>query len=140
MKCRNVHFLGHLSSTRLGEEMRQADLFFFPSVIEGHPQVLGQAAACGLPVVAMNLYRPEFVVHEKTGFLAGSDEELSNGLKRLLQDVNLRQRFSEAAVIHSRRFDWDEVTKCWESAFEHVVANQKIPYSDRELCAQAQPR
>jgi len=140
MRCRNVLFLGHLTSARLGEEMRNADLFLFPSIIEGHPQVLGQAAACGLPVVAMDLYRPEFVVHGKTGFLACSDEELSAGLDRLLQDVNLRRSFSGAAASHSRRFDWDEVTRCWEAAFEKVVADQKLFHSDRELCAQAQPR
>jgi glycosyltransferase involved in cell wall biosynthesis len=140
MGCRNVRFLGHLSSIRLGEEMRQADLFLFPSVVEGHPQVLGQAAACGLPVVAMNLYRPEFVVHDKTGFLASSDEELSAGLDRLLRDVNLRRKFSEAAASHSRRFDWDEVTRCWETAFEKVVANQRLLHPGRELCIQEQPR
>lgn len=140
MRCRNVSFLGHLSSDRLGEEMRRADIFLFPSVIEGHPQVLGQAAACGLPVVAMNLYRPEFVVHNQTGFLASSDEELSTGLARLLQDVNIRRRFSESAASHSRRFDWDEVTRCWESAFEKVVVDDKAFCSDRKLCAQAHPR
>jgi glycosyltransferase involved in cell wall biosynthesis len=47
--------------------MRKADVFLFPSVLEGHPQVLGQAAACGLPAVAMDLYRPDYIVSGKRG-------------------------------------------------------------------------
>jgi glycosyltransferase involved in cell wall biosynthesis len=76
--CRNVEFLGHLSLPQLGEEMRRADIFFFPSILEGHPQVLGQAAACRLPAIAMRVYRPDYVVDGVTGFLVDSDAELVN--------------------------------------------------------------
>ena len=48
--------------------MRRADLFLFPSILEGHPQVLGQASACGLPSIAMNLYRPDYVLNRESGF------------------------------------------------------------------------
>src|SRR5262249_11318100 len=46
--CRNATFLGHLNQPQLGEEMRRASVFFFPSCLEGHPQVLLQAAAAYL--------------------------------------------------------------------------------------------
>jgi glycosyltransferase involved in cell wall biosynthesis len=140
LQCRNLRFLGHLSSLRLGEEMRRADIFLFPSVIEGHPQVLGQAAACGLPIVAMNMYRPEFVLHEKTGFLASSEDELGGYLDKLLLNAELRRSFSAAAAGHARRFNWDDVTRSWERAFEKVLANNTFFYSDRELCTEAQPQ
>src|SRR5262249_16538026 len=48
-RCENVVFLGHLTPAQLGKQMREADVFLFPSVLEGHPQVLIQAAACGMP-------------------------------------------------------------------------------------------
>ena len=63
--------------------MRTADIFFFPSVLEGHPQVLLQAAGSGLPIVAMNTYRPDCVVNGTTGFLAKTEDELSDGLDQL---------------------------------------------------------
>ena len=138
--CQNVQFLGHLSSAQLGEEMRRADVFLFPSVIEGHPQVLGQAAACGLPCVAMNIYRPEFVVHDRTGFLADSEEDLAGKLDVLLTNFNLRKSFSDAAADHSRLFDWDEVTRCWENAFEAVAAEGNVKCSKTHLTAQIGPR
>jgi glycosyltransferase involved in cell wall biosynthesis len=123
--CRNVEFLGHLSSEQLGSEMRRSHVFFFPSVIEGHPQVLGQAAACGLPSVCMQSYRPDFVVDEKTGFLAEDDEQLEQRLDFLLSTPNLREAMGRAAIAHAARFDWDTVTCEWQNAFELALARRR---------------
>ena len=119
--CKNVTFVGHLSPAELGDEMRRADVFLFPSIIEGHPQVLGQAAACGLPCVATNLYRPDYVVSGKTGFLVESDSDLSEKLELLLRDSDLRQSMSAAAADHAREFDWDRVTEQWQQVFQKVA-------------------
>ena len=123
--CRNVSFLGHLPSALLVEEMRRAHVFLFPSILEGHPQVLGQAAACGLPAIAMNLYRPEYVVHEQTGFLAESDGELTQKLDVLLRDEAMRQSMASAAVRHSQKFNWDQITEQWAEVFQNVVAQRQ---------------
>jgi glycosyltransferase involved in cell wall biosynthesis len=123
--CGDVTFLGHLSPTQLGEEMRQADIFLFPSVIEGHPQVLGQAAACGLPSIAMNIYQPEFVINGKTGFVVNSDDELAEKLDLLINRSDLRRSMGEAAIAHSRNFDWDRITLQWQEAFEQAVAKRR---------------
>jgi len=122
--CRNVTFVGHLSQEGLAEEMRKADVFFFPSVIEGHPQVLGQAASCGLPAVAMDLYRPDYVVHGETGYLVNSERELSDKLGLLLADRDLRLKMSVAAARHALQFDWDRVALDWASVFVDAAAKR----------------
>jgi 1,2-diacylglycerol 3-alpha-glucosyltransferase len=124
-ECRNVSFLGHLPLPHLGEEMRSAQVFLFPSIIEGHPQVLGQAAACGLPAIAMNLYHPEYVLHGETGLLAESDAELTQHLDVLLRDSAMRQSMASAAARHSRKFDWDRVAEQWAGVFQEVVAQRQ---------------
>lgn len=123
--CSNVTFAGHLSPALLGEEMRQADIFFLPSILEGHPQVLGQAAACGLPSIAMDIYRPEFVINGKTGFAVDSDHELEEKLDLLIRHRELRRSMGEAAIAHSRNFDWDRITLQWQQAFEDAVAKRR---------------
>ena len=124
-KCRNVRFLGHLSAGQLGEEMRQAQLFFLPSEIEGHPQVLGQAAACGLPCIARSSYHPDYVIDGATGLLAGSDDELSAALARLISDADLRCQMSTAAIEHAAKFEWDGVTAQWSDIMEKAVARRQ---------------
>jgi glycosyltransferase involved in cell wall biosynthesis len=125
LRCENVVFLGHLSLQELGNEMRHADLFLFPSILEGHPQVLGQAAACGVPVVAMDNYHPDYVIHEKTGFLARTDQELQSFFELLLTHPELRQSMSHCAIEHARKFDWNEITRRWQDAFEQVVKQKR---------------
>jgi glycosyltransferase involved in cell wall biosynthesis len=123
--CRNVTFVGHLSQSGLAEEMRKADVFLFPSVLEGHPQVLGQAASCGLPAVAMEKYRPDYVVHGETGYLVKSESELSHELGLLLSDQDLRFKMSAAAARHALQFDWDKVTRDWESVFVEAAGKRR---------------
>jgi glycosyltransferase involved in cell wall biosynthesis len=123
--CGNVVFLGHLVPSQLGEEMRGADVFLFPSVVEGHPQVLIQAAACGLPAVAMSVYRPDAIAHGRTGFLADKDQQLAESVDSLLRDVDLRRRMSVAAAQHAQRFDWDRIAKQWSDIFREVAARQE---------------
>jgi len=130
--CRNVSFLGHLSPERLGQEMRQADIFFFPSILEGNPQVLLQSAACGLPAIAMDLYRSDYVVNGRSGFLVRSDAELSASLDRLAGDAALRRSFGAAAVQHASQFDWDKIAEQWAAVFEEAL-HRRRPCSQQRL-------
>jgi glycosyltransferase involved in cell wall biosynthesis len=125
LACSNVEFLGHLSLAALGDAMRQADVFLFPSIVEGHPQVLGQAAASGLPSIAMNIYRPDYVVNGTTGFLAETDSELAEKLDLLIHQPELRQAMGAAAIAHARKFDWDVIAGQWQDAFERAVATRR---------------
>jgi glycosyltransferase involved in cell wall biosynthesis len=125
LKCRNVTFVGHLSQPELADEMRNADVFLFPSVLEGHPQVLGQAASCGLPAVAMDKYHPDYVVHGETGYLVKSEDEISLKLGLLLSDENLRLKMSAAAAHHALQFDWDKVAQDWERVFVEAAGQRR---------------
>jgi glycosyltransferase involved in cell wall biosynthesis len=119
--CRKVRFLGHLGQAELGREMRNADVFLFPSELEGHPQVLLQAAGCGLPVIAMDSYHPDAVVNGQTGFLVSSEEDLAGKLERLLKDGSLRTAMSKASIEHASSFNWDRAAADWARAFENVA-------------------
>jgi glycosyltransferase involved in cell wall biosynthesis len=124
LNCRNLKFLGHLSQIELAEEMRCADVFLFPSILEGHPQVLGQAASCGLPVIAMDKYKPDYVVDGETGYLVKSDGELSQKLGILLTSHHIRLKMSSAAAAHALQFDWDRVAQDWVNIFTDVAAER----------------
>jgi glycosyltransferase involved in cell wall biosynthesis len=125
LNCSNVIFLGHLNAAQLGAEMRHASIFLFPSEIEGHPQVLGQAAACGLSCVARSSYHPEYVVDGTTGLLVSSDGQMSEALSRLIREPDLRTRMSAAAIQHAEKFDWGSITKQWQRIMERAIVNRK---------------
>jgi glycosyltransferase involved in cell wall biosynthesis len=123
---RNVALLGPLGADKLKAEYQRADVFLFPSAWEGSPKVILEAASCGLPVIVRNSYSPETVVHEVTGFQAGSDDELLASLKLLLTNPELRRKLGHSGRLHSRRYDWDLITAQWEEAFERVAGKQEL--------------
>lgn len=87
------------------EQLSNADVFVLATVVaasgkrEGLPNVLKEAMACGLPVVASNISGiPELVEHEKSGFLLTSKDSaaLATALERLKADPELRRRMGQA--------------------------------------------
>jgi glycosyltransferase involved in cell wall biosynthesis len=121
---RNVRLAGLLGAAQLKHEYQQADIFLFPSVWEGSPKVILEAAACALPVIARQNYEPETVVNDKTGYLVTSDQELFQRLESLLYSPQLRQEFGVAGREHSKKFDWDVLTGCWQEIFLRLTSQK----------------
>lgn len=86
--------------------MAAADLLCLPSYFEGHPLVILEAMAAGLPVVAArSLGITETVCNGETGLLFPLDNApvLAHTLARLLDDRQLAARLAAAARLVVRR-------------------------------------
>jgi glycosyltransferase involved in cell wall biosynthesis len=118
----NLLLLGPLDSQALREEYRRADVFLFPSMWEGSPKVILEAAACGLPVIARNNYSPETVVHGVTGYQASSDSEIFLFLEALLASPELRLKLGRNGRQYSLTYDWDLIATRWSEVFESLAA------------------
>lgn len=125
----NVKFVRGLSVEALREEYRNADIFLFPSRWEGSPKVILEAAACGLPVIARNSYQPETVLHQQTGYLVSTDDELFRGLEELISSPSRRNAMARASRAHAEKFDWDPITRQWEDIFLRLA--QRNPGAGR---------
>lgn len=91
-----VTFTGYQSDVRPYYAI--ADLFVLPSHSEGSPNVLLEAIAAGLPIVATAVGGlPEVLTNEVNALLVPRQDvaQLANALERLLNDGALRQRLAE---------------------------------------------
>lgn len=85
---RRAHLLG--AAERVPEAMGDLDAVLLTSRSEGLPVALVEAAAAGLPAVALGVGGvAEVVAHERTGFVAQSEDELSFYLSQLAADRDL---------------------------------------------------
>ena len=114
---KNINFLGHLSQSQVGNIMRDSKIFLFPSIHEGHPQVIGQAIACGLPVIAMDCIKPDYIQHRFNGFLVKNDNDIFKYISQLLSDKKTYSMMSENSMLLSKDFNWDDSSRLWKFFF-----------------------
>lgn len=105
--------------------MPNADLFVLPSFTEGLPNVLLEAHACGVPVVATAVGgTPELVVDGKTGLLVppGDAAALSAGMVALLCDDSRRIQMGQAARARVReQFTFDVQARGYLDLFDELL-------------------
>jgi glycosyltransferase involved in cell wall biosynthesis len=118
---KNVTLEGPRTQLQMLEIMRQSDIFLLPSRLEGIPKVTLEAAATGLPCIVFRDYEAPSVVDGVTGFQVATIEEMMEALARLISDRSLRERLGAAARQHMTNFDWDSVSKQWQSAYLEIA-------------------
>jgi glycosyltransferase involved in cell wall biosynthesis len=126
-----AQFLGAQSVGEVATWMRRATLLAAPSVTasdgdaEGLPNVVVEAAASGMPVVATRHSGiPEAVEDGKTGFLVreGDAEALGARIGEMLGSANLRREMGFAArALAAERFDRVRLTVRLEAIYDEVA-------------------
>jgi len=97
-----ITFPGVVAGREKAELLRGADVFVFPSFYpyEGHPYVILEAMAAGLPVVTTaHGAIPEMVTDGKNGYLVPQrdPDALAGRIRELLEDDGLRTRMAAAS-------------------------------------------
>jgi glycosyltransferase involved in cell wall biosynthesis len=111
--------------------MNACDGFVLSSAVEGLPMVLLEAAASGLPQVAVHVGGvPEAVVHERTGYVVapGDPTALAAAMARLVEmPAGDRAAMSHAAREHAlARFELAAVTGLWERLYEELLQAARL--------------
>jgi len=103
----------------------RADVFALSSRYEGFGNVLVEAMACGVPVVATcSPGTTEIVTPGIDGLLVEHHDPvaLAEALARVLSDDDLRRRMSEAARLAAGRFALSSIAMAYDRAFTEVLA------------------
>ncbi|HEX2265315.1 MAG TPA: glycosyltransferase, partial [Solirubrobacterales bacterium] len=102
-------FLGWLSGEDLPRAYASADAFLFASSTDTYGQVILEAAASGLPTVAVAEGGPAALIENRhTGLLCRPDaDHLAGALLRLASSPELRRALGEAAARAARERSWE---------------------------------
>jgi glycosyltransferase involved in cell wall biosynthesis len=87
----------------------EADVFVFPSLIEGMPLVILEAMACGVPVITTT-HGPGDIVRDGTdGFFVPirDAESIAMRLEQLYRDPELRAQMGRNARARALQFPWE---------------------------------
>ena len=100
--------LGWLAGDELAHAYADADAFLFPSSTDTYGQVVVEAQASGIPVLAVAAGGPaDLIEHGRSGLLAEPDaDELAAKLVRLTQNRALRARLAGGGLAAARERTW----------------------------------
>ena len=115
-----VSFAGARPTAEIPLWLNAADVLVLPSYSEGRPNVVLEAQACGVPVVATRVGgTPELIRDGESGLLVDSGDAggLATAIRRLIDDKDLGRRLGEGGRAHIK-----EKGLTWESSAAQVKA------------------
>jgi glycosyltransferase involved in cell wall biosynthesis len=109
-------FLGWRYGADLARVYASADVFLFASRTDTFGQVVLEAQASGLPVVAVGEGGPATLIEDgETGLLAAADPQaLASAIHQIVDSPLLAERLRRAALTAVR-------TRTWEAAIERLA-------------------
>jgi glycosyltransferase involved in cell wall biosynthesis len=121
-----ARFVGYQSGDRLADHYAASDLFAFSSLTETFGNVVLEAMASGLPVVALRAGGVgEIVQDETSGILIDATahpERMAQALIDLADDEARRRRLAEAARRHAVSQDWHALIRTLRDRYHRVIA------------------
>ena len=123
--AKSVVFTGYVPEADKADYFNLADVFFFPSAMEGFGLAVGEAMSSGLPVVVSNRGSiPELVVDGEGGFVSDPADpaRFAERLRLLLGDAALRRKLGQAnAARIEERFRWDRCVDGTRRVYEATL-------------------
>lgn len=106
--------------------MARASIFVLPSLYEGFGNVIVEAMACGVPVVASDCpHGPsEIIQHDTNGLLVPPADaaSLAGALRRMLLDAGLRARLAKAGEMRAVDFHARTIAKQYDQVLAGLLA------------------
>lgn len=128
-----------IKQEEIPEFMGGGDLFCLPCVwasdddVDGLPQMLMEALACGLPIISTRLVGiPDLIQHERTGLLVepNNAEQLADAILQLGRDPELARRLAEAGRQHLK--DHFDLSSCLEPLIQEYRKRLGMPMQIQE--------
>lgn len=103
------------------------DVYVCASDIEGTPNPVLEAMACGLPVISTDVgIVPEIFGEKQSAFIIPrSVEALETQLQKLLTEPNLRKSLAEENLAQIKNFTREKEAQKWHTFFSQTLENRK---------------
>ncbi len=124
--ARHCTFLGWLSGIELARAYASADLFLFPSATDTFGQVILEAQASGLAVIAVAQGGPlSLVEHRVSGLLCAADaDELAGAVLEVSGSPLLRERLALAGLASARGRTWERALSRLGEGYARVLSTE----------------
>ncbi len=117
---------GIVSHEKVARIMNRYQIFVLPSIAEGTPNVVLEAMACGLPVVATRVGGiPDLIENGRNGILVEPEKpiEIANAVLRLLRNRTYAAKLArEARFTVESGHSWEKCALRVANVYRHVLS------------------
>lgn len=121
-----IKFYGN--SSRVAEQLKEADVFIMSSAWEGLPIALLEATLTGLPVIVTNVGGCAEIVHKVcNGIIVDelNEKEFTAALERLIEGNDLRCNFQANALNYANFYSLEESVKKHLLLYKELMGNSQ---------------
>jgi N-acetyl-alpha-D-glucosaminyl L-malate synthase BshA len=126
---KNVMFIGKISNEDIPKYLIMSDIFVLPSLREGFPNVILEAMASGLPIIASNVGGiPEIIKNGENGFLVEpkNPEMIAEKILMLFENNELRKIIIEKNKEDVKRYSWEDITEKLEENYRELINTNRL--------------
>jgi len=119
-----IQFVGAVPHDQLPYYFGQADVFVLPSLVEGHPKVIIEAMAAGLPIVASDVRGINTLLEQgRTGLLISPNTQaIRIGIETLLNDPLKREALGKnAREVAEQEFSFEKIVAAERALYEKYL-------------------
>lgn len=125
----NVVWKGNIENSKVKEEMRKSDIFFFTSVSEDTSTVVLEAVSCELPVLCFDTCGMGYVINESVGQKVPltnprqSADDFADKINYLYNNRDFLQKLSDGCKQRQKELSWDNKAKQMVELYNKVINN-----------------
>jgi glycosyltransferase involved in cell wall biosynthesis len=118
----NVIFKGNVNNTKLKEYYSSSHVFIMPSIEDGFGMVLGEALACGCPIITTtNTGGVDLFDDEEEGYIVPirSSEKILEKMQFLADNPEIQKAMSRKSLIKAKNIGgWDAYGDLWKALID----------------------
>ena len=121
--------LGFMERLKLLEEICKLNVFVIPSLHDGLPNALLEAAGCGLPIVATNVGGMADILTDEENALVvdpGDTEGIGKAIARVLRDERLANKISRGALELANKLNYQQEKEAWLNVYHRDPVNHSV--------------
>ena len=117
-----IKYLGYVPAKDKFSLMKHAACFIFPSLYEGFGLPVLEALSLGVPTITSLVSSlPEVAGEAAILINPNKVSEIKSALRKVLEDEDLRKKFSRAGIVQAKKFSWEKCAEETVKVYDSVV-------------------
>ena len=121
LNLKSVQFVGFIPDEEKAHFLGSADLFAYPSLIEGFGFPPMEAMGCGTAAITTNIPVFQELLGDAVHMAEPTPEAFAKGIERMMKEKNLREAYAAKGLEKIQQYTWEKAAERTLEVYEKSV-------------------